>query len=78
MLYYIATFFAGYGLGSLTARLLLRSKIAESKSRFDYQKELRRMSLEDRVTTRSSIDNEGRSRITQSKMSKRPGRNFYE
>ena len=72
----VATFFAGAFVGVAIYGAFVRDRVIKKANAYDHKRNLRRMSMNDRVTTSSSKDNEGGTRITQSKMNKRPGQNF--
>lgn len=72
----VATFFAGVFVGYAVYAAFVRDKVLARAKEYDHKRDLRTMSMRDRVVTKSSEDNDGRARITQSKMSKRPGQNF--
>lgn len=73
----VVTFFAGVFVGIAVYGAFVKDKVLGKRdSEYNHKRDLRRMSMKDRVTTKSSKDNEGSARITQSKMNKSPGRNF--
>jgi hypothetical protein len=73
----VVMFFAGVFVGCAIYATFVKDKILGGRdSEYNHKRDLRRMSMKDRVTTKSSKDNDERARITQSKMNKRPGQNF--
>jgi hypothetical protein len=72
----VAMFFAGVFVGYAVYGAFVRNKVLSRAKDYDHKRDLRTMSMRDRVVTQSSKDNDGRARITQSKMNKRPGQNF--